>query len=515
MTGPADGSTGVPAALEAEQSPAAPERARNEEPTGLAGVLRRGAVISAAALAFTQVVTFVQTLVLARVLSPAEVGLYYSGTVLTTLMVTVSEGGLRNALVQRRGDVEVAANTVFWASLGAGALWTVLALAASPVIALVFHSAAAGLVAAASSGSLVLYSLTYVPDSLLQRRFDFRQRMFVQPSVTVTFAVGSVVLCALGMGIWGLVLASYASVLVWITATWTLARWRPRRGYASFAVWREMARFGFPLLAGALMDRAKETIDTVVVGRAFLPSTVGNYRYGRRLGTLPGTVIIEIGSYVLFPAFAHTASDPPRFRQAFLRALRALWFAAIPLAGMLIAFGPAVTVILLGARWQAAGVMFAALAGSAPGVAMAAVGFETIKGHGRTSLLNWVNGAGFVAGIGLLFALLPLGLLGVGLSLSATSLTSGFLGLWLARRTIGVEPGALSRILLPPLVAAGVSTPLWYAVEHMVGHADNRGPLLGLGILVLEALGLLSTYLVVLKAVSPRWLRDLKQAVFP
>ena len=200
---------------------------------------------------------------------------------------------------------------------------------------------------------------------------------------------------------------------------------------------------------------------------------------------------------------------------AFLRALRALWFAAVPLAGMLIAFGPAVTVILLGARWHGAGVLFAALAGSAPGVAMAAVGFETIKGHGRTSLLNWVNGAGLVIGLGLLFALLPLGLLGVGLSLSATSLTSGFLGLWLARRAIGVEEGALVRILLPPLVAAAVSTPVWYAIEHLVGHADHRGIALGLAVVVLEALGFVGTYLLVLLMVSPRWLRDLKHAVFP
>ena len=478
-------------------------------------MLRRGAVISAASLGFVQAVTFVQTLLLARILSPAEVGLYYSGTVLTTLVLTVSEGGLRNALVQRPKDVEVAANTVFWASIGAGFLWAVLALAAAPLISLVFHSRTAGLVAAVSAGSLVLYSLTYVPDSLLQRRFDFRQRMLVQPSVTVTFAASSVVLCSLGMGVWGLVVASYASLLVWVAISWALARWRPRRGQASFAVWREMARFGLPLVLGALLDRAKETIDTVVVGRAFNPATVGNYRYGRRLGMLPGTVIIEIGSYVLFPAFARAAADLPRFRAAFLRAIRALWFASLPVAGMLVVFGPPVTVILLGPRWHGAGVMFAALAGSGPGVAMAAVGFETIKGHGRTSLLNWVNAAALVIGLALLFAGLPLGLVGVGLSLSASSLSAGALALWLARGLIGVPGRALIRILLPPLVATAFATPLWWVVEHLLGRADERSPALGLGVLALEGLGLFGTYLLVLQVVSPRWLGDLRLAVFP
>ncbi|MGY1685899.1 oligosaccharide flippase family protein [Geodermatophilus sp. SYSU D00867] len=478
-------------------------------------MLRRGAVISAVSLGFVQVVTFVQTLALARILTPAEVGVYYSGTVLTTLVLTVSEGGLRNALVQRQRDVEVAANTVFWAGLGAGFVWALLALAAAPLISLVFDSPTAGLVGAVSAGSLVLYALTYVPDSLLQRRFDFRQRMLVQPSVTVTFAAGSVVLCSLGMGVWGLVVASYASLLVWIAISWALARWRPRRGQASVAVWREMTRFGLPLVLGALLDRAKETIDTIVVGRAFDSATVGNYRYGRRLGMLPGTVIIEIGSYVLFPAFARAAADPPRFRAAFLRAIRALWFASMPVAGMLIVLGPAVTVILLGPRWQGAGVLFAALAGSGPGVAMASVGFETIKGHGRTSLLNRVNAAALVIGLGTLFAGLPLGLVGVGLSLSAASLSAGALALWLARGVVEVPGRALTRILLPPLIAAAVSTSLWWAVEHLLGRSEHRGTALGLGVLALEGLGLLATYLLVLRAVAPSWLRELRQAVFP
>jgi PST family polysaccharide transporter len=60
---------------------------------------------------------------LARILSPYEVGVFYAGTVLTTFLLTFSEGGLRSALVQRQRGLEEAANTVFWVTLWAGILW--------------------------------------------------------------------------------------------------------------------------------------------------------------------------------------------------------------------------------------------------------------------------------------------------------------------------------------------------------------------------------------------------------
>ena len=385
-------------------------------------------MISAGALVFSQLVTLVQTMALARILSPYEVGIFYSGTVLSTFLVTVSEGGLRNALVQRKQGLEQAANTVFWASLWAGTLWALLALAAAPLVGLIFDSSTAGLVAAVTAGSIVLHALTNVPDALLQRRFDFRQRMLVQPSVGITFAAGSVTLCWLGMGVWGLVTASYLSLVVWIAVTWTLARWRPQRGLASVKVWREMARYGMPLVIGGAGDRGKDVFDTVVVGSVLNAAALGNYRYGRRLGMLPGTVIIEIGSYVLFPAFSRTANDAARFKSAFLRALRALWLAAAPTAGMIVIFGAPVTVLLLGQQWRDAGLMFASLAGSGLGVALAAVGFEAIKGHGRTSLLNWVNGTGIVVGVTSLLALVQFGPVGIGLSLSISSFLAVFSG---------------------------------------------------------------------------------------
>ncbi len=480
---------------------------------GLARTLRRGAVISAGTLIIVQLVALAQTLVLARILTPAEVGIFAAGTVLSSFVLTLSEGGLRSALVQREHGLEDAANTVFWASLCAGLLWALAAAAAAPLVAWTFDSATAGLVAAASAGTILLHALTNVPDSLMQRRFDFRQRMIVQPSVVISFAVASVTFCSLGFGIWGLVIGTYVSHLVWILTTWVLARWVPGRGRPSMQVWREMARFGIPLVLGAVVDKGRDVFETTVVGRALGATALGHYRYGRRLAALPGTAVIEVGSYVLFPAFSRIAGDAARLKSAFLRALRGLWCVAVPVAGLIVAVGEPAVVLLLGAPWRGAGVMFVALAGSGPGVAMAAVGLESIKGCGRTGLINWVTGLATVIGVGLLLALLPFGLTGVGLALSITSFISGLVSLLFARRLVDVSLRELADRLIPPLTATVLAAVGIGLVEHLVSHSDQRGTALGLVIVLCEGLGFLVIYVGTLRVIAPATLTELATAV--
>ena len=110
--------------------------------------VRRVAAASAVALLITEFVSLAQAVALARLLSPAEVGFFAAGTVLTAFATDFVEGGLRAALVQRHDKVEDAAETVFRVTLLSGVLFTVLALLAAPVIGIIFGAHMAGLVAA-------------------------------------------------------------------------------------------------------------------------------------------------------------------------------------------------------------------------------------------------------------------------------------------------------------------------------------------------------------------------------
>lgn len=470
---------------------------------GLASTVRRGVAISAATFVVVQIVSFVQIVVLARLLSPAEVGLFAAGTVLSGFVISVSADGLHAALVQREHGLDDAAETVFRSAIVAGILLSLGSLAVSPLIALVFGSTTAGLVAAVSSGTLLLHSFTVVPDALMQRRFDFRRRLIVSPTIAISYGATAITAAAMGLGVWSLVVAGYVSHVCWIIATWSLAGWRPGRGRATMRLWRELARFSAPLVVNGMAWRTREAIETVVVGSRLDENSLGQYRYGRRLAMLPGLAVVEIGSYVLLPAFSRISGDEERFRAAFRRALALIWTASVIVAGAIVVLGEPLVVLLLGEPWRGAGIALTALAGFGLGEALGGVSDEAVKGSGRSQLLHWTTGVSIVATVALLLLLVPYGLVGVGLAVSGANIAMGVTAVVVAARVTAVRIRDVLGSLAPAVVAALVAGAAVWPLEHLVVHADTHPTALGLLLVVGEGLLFTVLFLAVLRVIAP------------
>ncbi|MFI6865288.1 lipopolysaccharide biosynthesis protein [Nocardia sp. NPDC050406] len=480
---------------------------------GLLRVLRRGVVISAAGVASVQVIGLVQTLVLAHLLSPSEFGVFAAGTVLTTFVVVFSHSSLSHALIQRREDVVDAAETVFWATLVSGVLLAGLLVATAPVLAAVFDNDQVGLVAAVSAGTVVLTSLLAVPDAMMQRAFQFKRRIVVDPANAATFATVAIVLAANGFGVWSLVAGYYASVAAAVVAAWWLSGWRPLRGRFRLRLWRELAGFAFPLLIESSVERAVEAAEVFLVGHRLQTSALGNYRNGRRLAFLPVMAIIQICSYVLFPAFAQIAGEPERFARGFRTALTWVWLAVVPVSALLAVLGEPVVVLLLGREWRGAGVLVEAMAGVGIGFALMSVCAEALKGAGRPHLINWMTGVGALTAIPLVLILLPHGLFGVGIALSVSAVLTGCTGLLLARRIVALTAGELLRCLAPPVVAGVGAAVVAGLLEYGLLHAGERAVATGLGLVTVEVLCFVGVFFVVLQVISPATTAPLWSAV--
>ena len=246
----------------------------------------------------------------------------------------------------------------------------------------------------------------------MQRAFQFKRQMIIPPAASIVFAGVSIVFAIQGYGAWAMVIGWYASTTTAVVLSWWMAKWHPFRGRFSFRIWREMAGFSLPLFLAGLAERARETFEQVIVGRALGIGDLGQYRYAYRLASLPSQAIITICSHVLFPAFSRISDDSSRFRAAFLRALGWIWFAALPIGALLVVAGQPVVVLLLGEVWRPAGAAAAAMAGIGLGTALDSVGWEAIKGAGRSSLLNWLTALHVGLGLPLIVLLLPFGLVG-------------------------------------------------------------------------------------------------------
>jgi O-antigen/teichoic acid export membrane protein len=182
-----------------------------ERHPGLTGTVLRGISFSGSGFILARGITLVTYIVLARLITPTELGDFTAGTFVIGIGVLFGGSGMAAAVIQRPDRLEEAAATAVVATSISGLLLTGLAVATAPLIGLIFDSDTAAAVAAATAGVLFLNSARVIPNALLQRRFSFLRRLVVQPAAAVAFGVVAIIATSEGMGVWGLVAGQYSS----------------------------------------------------------------------------------------------------------------------------------------------------------------------------------------------------------------------------------------------------------------------------------------------------------------
>ena len=208
----------------------------------------------------------------------------------------------------------------------------------------------------------------------------------IDPINALVYGVVAAVTLAAGWGVWGLVIATYASALLRASMAWLLAGWLPDLREASFAMWRELARYGRSIVTSEFLNQISGIVNTLLVGRFLGLAPLGGYRFGWRIAT-QAAVLFGSAAYPLFPAFARIADEPDRFRASFLRAIRLMAVLAIPAGVALIPLAEQIAVVLLGERWRSTGHVLAALA--AWRCASLSLRWQVKSSRPRTAHISW------------------------------------------------------------------------------------------------------------------------------
>src|SRR5439155_4130942 len=124
------------------------------------------------------------------------------------------------------------------------------------------------------------------------------------PMLVVVVDAIAIALIAGGLCVWGLVIGSFAGVAAQVVVSWALVRWRPRLHLVSFAMWRELARFGRHVVASEAVRLVNAESRTALVGRFLGAATLGQYTYAFRIALQPIALVVESVAYVLLPAFS-------------------------------------------------------------------------------------------------------------------------------------------------------------------------------------------------------------------
>jgi O-antigen/teichoic acid export membrane protein len=479
------------------------------QPPGLAGVVMRGVSFAGAGYGASQVLTFATYLALAKLVTPSAFGIFAAGSTVAGVGTIVGESGMLAALIHRRDRLDEAFNSALLATALGGVLLTILGVATSPLVGAYFHSNTARDVAAVMAGTMLLRLIALVPDAHLQRRFSFFRRVIIDPLSVVAFAGGAVTAGAYGLGVWSLVIGTYAAALVNVVSAWALAGWRPHPRRASFEMWRELARYGRSVVGAEFIRRVTMEIPVVLLGRFSGAGALGQFTYSFRVATQPLRALVNVGGYVLLPAFSRIATERERFHMAVLRSLRWVAATSFPVGMLLVPLGAPAVVILFGARWRDAGYGAMALAGYCAALSLDSLASEAWKAYGRPDMLPRMHGLSLVLSGICVGALVQFGLVGVTIGMSVSAIGVAAYAIWGMSTALGMSLERMQREIWPAALASVLMAGGLYLLEHFVVHADRHGTVLGLVLLAAEtALGAVA-YLGLLSVFAPTTTREL------
>jgi O-antigen/teichoic acid export membrane protein len=323
----------------------------------IAGDVRRGLVWSSLNSLVLRLGSLVLGMVLARLLVPADFGVYAIALTVQSVLLTLVDLGLSTDLV-RAEDPAKRAPTVATVSLASGVVLALTMTATAGPIAGLMGVPQAAPVITVLVWTLPISGAGVVPFAKLQR--DFQQRKLFASSV-VDFIVSTIVtigLIALGMGPMALAIGRVAAQSSATSLQFVLARVRPRFGLDR-AVARSALAFGVPLAGANLLSWALLNIDNVTISRVAGTTALGLYVLAFNISSWPMSAIGQAVRSVSLAGFSRAKGHDGD--GGLVMALSLTWAAALAAGVLLAALAQPLVALLYGARWSQSATVLAAL----------------------------------------------------------------------------------------------------------------------------------------------------------
>lgn len=310
--------------------------------------LAKGLMWLTAAKFCVNMLTFVSTLVLARLLTPEDFGLVALATTMLTIVGSMTDLSLASALVHHRAPTDRHFSTAWTLNFGRALLIGMLFCAAAPFVASTYDEPRLRDIMFALGASIVISGLSNPKVVALTKKLIFWQEFALTVSQKVAGFLVGIAVALTYQTYWALVAATLASQLTGVVLSYVVLPFRPRfslhdvRGLWSFSIW---------LTLGKVVNTLNFRLDHLLIGSYIGRPALGFYSVGDNIAAMPTREVVGPIESTLFPGFAQIAHDPERLRRAYRSAQTLLTAIALPLGFGVALLAHPLVLLTMGEKW--------------------------------------------------------------------------------------------------------------------------------------------------------------------
>lgn len=426
-----------------------------------------------------QLINFGVQIILARLLMPEEFGLIAMLAVFIALGQTLMDGGMTTSLIRTKKVDKLDYSTVFVSNIGVSLFIYLILFFCSPYIGAFYDQPIL-------TNIIKLYALTFVIRSFvavhvakLTKEMNFKLQMKLQIPSTIVGAIVGVILAYFDFGVWSLVWLNLAQTTIFTIQHWLFIKWKPSLIFNKRR-FKYHFNFGYKMTLSGLIDTLYTNSYNIVIGKFFLPATVGFYNQAETMRLLPVGQLTTVMGKVTFPLFTKINNDL-QLKSAYKSSMRLVLFPVIPIMIYLVIVAEELFVFLFGEKWLPAVPYFQILSFASIVRPISNYNLNILKVKGKSGLLLKVEIIKKSIGVIAMIIALPFGIDALVISLLIVSYIFVIINMFYCGRLINYsviqQIKDIGNLFISGFIAGIIC---YYSRAYLINHLNNDVLLMGL-----------------------------------
>lgn len=293
-----------------------------------------------------QLVTFIVSTVLARLLEPS----YYGAIAIVNIFIAIANvlaiGGFGNSLIQKKDADNVDFSSVFFFNIAWSTVLYIILYLGAPLISQFFDMEILTPVMRVLGFRIIIGGINNIQHAYVSKHMLFKRFFWSTLIGTIISGVVGIYLAYKGFGIWALVAQYMTNTATDTVVLWFTVKWRPEFKF-SFKRLSSLFSYGWKLLVSSLLDTGYNQLRGLVIGRMYTATDLAFYEKGKSFPNLVVTNINTSIQNVLFPAMAAEQEKKDYIKAMMRRSIRVSSYVMLPLmAGLALVAKPLISLLL-------------------------------------------------------------------------------------------------------------------------------------------------------------------------
>lgn len=413
-----------------------------------------------------QGVTFIVSLVLARVLDPAVYGTVALITVITSILQVFVDSGLGTALIQKKDADDLDFSTVFFFNLGFSIVLYSLLFLGSPTLAVLYKRPELVPLIRVLGLIVLIAGVKNILQAYVSRHLLFKKFFFATLGGTVGAAIIGIWMAYHGYGVWALIAQNLFNATIDTIILWLTVKWHPRWMF-SFKRLKLLFSYGWKLLVSTLLDKVWIQMRQLIIGVKYSTEDLAFYNKGHEFPEYATTAINSSIDSVLLPVMARAQDSKEQVKQMTRRAIKVSSYIMWPVMMGLAACAEPMIRVLITDKWMFAVPYLRIFCITFAFYPIHTANLNAIKAVGRSDVFLILEIIKKVVGLALILISMWHGVFIMALSTIVGSFCSQIINSWPNRNLLGYGYLEQLKDLLPSIGISLVMAVAVYFVQYL------------------------------------------------